>query len=99
MTEGFDVAVVDQVIRVNGDLDAQTSSTLDVAVAEQLAAGCTEIVLDLSGLQFVDSSGLRSMVLARGPQGDGRVVLRGPSPSVRRLLDITGLTEVFIIEN
>lgn len=99
MTDGFDVAVVDDVIRVSGDLDAQTSSTLDVAVAEQLAAGRTEIVLDLSELQFLDSSGLRSMVLARGPGGEGRVVLRAPSSSVRRLLDITGLTEVFVIEN
>lgn len=98
MPDGFDVAVTDDVIHVSGDLDAQTSPTLDQVIGEQLAAGRTEIVLDLSGLQFVDSSGLRSLVLARGSDGNGRVVLRSPSTPVLRLLDITGLTEVFVIE-
>lgn len=98
MADGFSVDVEDGVIRVSGDLDAQTSSSLNEVITAQLGDGATEIVLDLSTLAFVDSSGLRSMVLARGPQGDGRVVLRSPSASVLRLLDITGLTEVFVIE-
>jgi anti-anti-sigma factor len=98
MTDGFAVEVVDGVICVSGDLDAQTSSRLDDVINAQLERGCEEVVLDLSDLDFVDSSGLRSMVLARGPQGEGRVVLRSPSSSVVRLLDITGLTEVFVIE-
>lgn len=62
-----------------------------------LADGAQELVFDLAALEFLDSSGLRSMVL-RGPQGDGRVVLRSPSSSVSRLLDITGLSDVFVIE-
>lgn len=98
MTDAFAVEVVDDVIRVSGDLDAQTSSQLDDVITSQLERGFDEIVLDLSELEFVDSSGLRSMVLARGPQGEGRVVLRSPSSSVMRLLDITGLTDVFVIE-
>lgn len=97
MPDGFTVEVDDDVIRITGDLDAQTTGRLDEVVAAQLAAGRDEIVLDLAGLQFLDSSGLRSMVLARGPQGDVRVVLRSPSGSVLRLLDITGLDEVFDI--
>ncbi|MBS1836237.1 MAG: STAS domain-containing protein [Actinobacteria bacterium] len=97
MTEGFALEVVGDVIRISGDLDAQTAGRLDEIVASQLAAGRTEIVLDLADLEFLDSSGLRSMVLARGPAGDRRVELRSPSGSVMRLLDITGLTEVFDI--
>jgi anti-anti-sigma factor len=98
MTDGFAVEVVDDVIRVSGDLDAQTSSRLDEVITSQLERGCEQVVLDLTDLEFVDSSGLRSMVLARGPEGEGKVVLRSPSTSVVRLLDITGLTEVFVIE-
>lgn len=97
MTEGFVVEVVDDVIRISGDLDAQTAGRLDEVIAAQRTAGRSEIVLDLAGLDFLDSSGLRSMVLARGPAGDVRVELRSPSSSVLRLLDITGLTEVFDI--
>ncbi len=98
MADAFSVEVDDDVIRISGDLDAQTSSSLDEVITERLGGGAAEIVLDLSALDFVDSSGLRSMVLARGPAGDGRMVLRSPSTSVIRLLDITGLTEVFVIE-
>lgn len=95
MSDGFAVEVVDDVIRISGDLDAQTAGRLDEVVASQLAAGRDEIVMDLAELQFLDSSGLRSMVLARGPAGDGTVVLRSPSSSVLRLLEITGLDDVF----
>lgn len=98
MTDGFAVEVVDDVIRISGDLDAQTAGHLDEVITAQLADGRGEVLLDVSELTFIDSSGLRSMVLARGPEGEGRVVLRSPSPSVIRLLDITGLTEVFVIE-
>lgn len=98
MAEGFSVEVEDGVIRISGDLDAQTSASLDEVITAQLEGGAAEIILDLGGLDFVDSSGLRSMVLARGPEGEGRVVLRSPSTSVTRLLDITGLDEVFVIE-
>lgn len=98
MIEGFAVEVVDDTIRISGDLDAQTAGHLNEVIASQLAAGRDEIVLDLAALQFLDSSGLRSMVLARGADGTGRVVLRSPSTSVMRLLEITGLAEVFDIE-
>ena len=98
MTDGFAVHVEDGVIRISGDLDAQTSNRLDEVISARLAEDADEIVFDLSELDFLDSSGLRSMVLARGPQGDVRVVLRSPSTAVARLLDITGLTEVFVVE-
>lgn len=98
MTDGFAVKVDDGVVHIIGDLDAQTSSRLDEVITALLDDGADEVVFDLGELDFLDSSGLRSMVLARGPQGDGRVVLRSPSAAVSRLLDITGLTEVFVIE-
>lgn len=99
MTDGFAVQVDDGIVHISGDLDAQTSSRLDEVITALLDEGADEVVFDVSELDFLDSSGLRSMVLARGPQGDGRVVLRSPSTAVSRLLDITGLAEVFVIES
>ena len=98
MSDAFAVDVHDGVIHVSGDLDAQTSPAVDEVISAMLADGAQELVFDLGALDFLDSSGLRSMVLARGPQGDGRVVLRSPSSAVSRLLEITGLSEVFVVE-
>ena len=98
MTDGFAVEVDEGVIVVSGDLDAQTSDRLDDVISGRLDIGVDELVFDMGGLEFIDSSGLRSLVLARG-DGDRRVVLRSPSASVVRLLDITGLLDVFTIEH
>ncbi len=98
MADEFDIEVDGDVIHVRGDLDAQTAQELEGAIDGVVADGRPSVTLDLAGLAFVDSSGLRSMVLARGQDGERQVVLRSPSDSVVRLLDITGLTDVFVID-
>jgi anti-anti-sigma factor len=57
--------------------------------------GVTDVVLVLSGLGFIDSSGLRVIITADRDLAaqDGRLVLRAPSDNVRRLLEITGLLD------
>ena len=98
MSEVFRIEVQDDVIAVQGDLDAQTAHQLDGAIDGVVADGRRTVTLDLAELEFVDSSGLRSMVLARGEDGEREVVLRSPSESVVRLLDIAGLADVFVID-
>ena len=56
-------------------------------------------ILDLREVTFIDSTGLRALVVAA--QGRSRaesLVLRAPSPAVRRLLELTSLTEQLAIE-
>ena len=54
--------------------------------------------IDVSGVTFIDSSGLRTLVLAQQHLGDERkLVVRGPDATFKRLLGITGLDEVFEI--
>ncbi len=62
--------------------------------------GSQPIVIDLAAVEFIDSSGLRSLLAAsRRAEGRGTtVVLRKPSTGVMRLLSITGTTEQFEIE-
>jgi anti-sigma B factor antagonist len=58
------------------------------------------VVIDLSGVGFIDSSGLRVLVEAhqRAEAEARRLVLSGPSRQVLRLLEISGLMEYLHVE-
>ena len=89
------------IVRVEGELDAYSAPSLEDLGANLLAEGTTEIVLDLAGTTFLDSSGLRAILtLHRRIENDrGELSLGNPSEPVVRLLEITGLTEHFVIRN
>jgi len=94
----FGIEVNDDVISLSGDLDAHTAPRLDEAVNDLVRAGKQRIVLEMSEVGFVDSSGLRSMIRARNEGGDRDVVIQSPSNATMRLLEITGMTDHFVIE-
>lgn len=89
------------VLRLMGELDTGTAPVLAAATARAHQQGAHTIVLDLSQLRFVDSSGLHEFVIAlvRQRQSGGDVVLRGPTVQTARVLDITGLNRVFTTES
>lgn len=89
------------VITLAGDLDPATAPQLEAAITDVVAdSSVSRVVLDLEGLQFLDSSGLRVFVTAREAlAGKGaELALRSPTANTRRLLDITGLGEVMEVE-
>ena len=81
---------------VTGEVDASTSPSLAAAFAE-LPVGSGQVDVDLGGVTFIDSSGLRILIaLSDQAAADGRkVVVSGASSPVRRLFEITGLEELF----
>lgn len=82
-----------QELWVAGDLDQTTADRFDEAV-RPVIAGTGPLVLDLSRVRFLDSSGVRSLVkLGLSMQGRA-LVLREPSPPVMRVLQMTRLDEV-----
>jgi anti-sigma B factor antagonist len=92
----------DGAIVASGDIDVAGGPVLEAVLLEQegRADGDGSIVIDLTEVTFIDSSGLRSLLGAsrRAGERSGTVVLRSPSTSVRRLLEITGTTTQFRIE-
>jgi anti-anti-sigma factor len=88
------------VVTVQGELDAYSAPSLEEEAARLLADDVSDLVLDLSATMFLDSSGLRAILTAQRRLADsgGRLALRAPSEPVRRLLDITGLTDHFVLE-
>ena len=88
-------------IALSGDLDPATAPNLEAAIARAAEDPSVErVVLDLGGLAFLDSSGLRVFVTARESlrSRGAELALRNPTTNVRRLLDITGLGEIIDVE-
>ena len=85
------------VISVSGEIDIATCAQLRDAIEPHLGPSQT-IVLDLSGVQFMDSSSLSVLVQARGAltADGGSLMLRNPSTAARRVLSITQLEDLLV---
>jgi anti-anti-sigma factor len=74
-----------------GRLDTDTAPELDATLNRVLAnAGVTQLVFDLSRLDYLSSAGIRCFVRARKAiePGGGHVAVVNPQPSVRKVLEI-----------
>lgn len=84
------------VLRLTGDLDSISAPELIGLSAPLIGLTPGDVRLDLSGMEFLDAAGMRSLlsihilVRARG----GRLALAGVPPFVRRILDAEGLSDL-----
>jgi anti-anti-sigma factor len=87
------------VLRVRGEIDLITASEVRSAVASVTGPG-THLVIDLTGVDFLDSTGLGSLVWARKRvrREGGDVLVTSPQPNVRRVLEISGVAELVPVE-
>jgi anti-sigma B factor antagonist len=87
-----------RVLRLRGEIDVRTSPLLRQRLSELLAAGRT-VVVDLTSVEFLDSSALGTFVeAARGRNGSGGALrLACPPPHVQKVFRITRLAEVIPI--
>lgn len=79
-------------VRPAGSLDMVTAPELRAQVDELLEAGFRRVILDLSELEFMDSTGLRLMLsLDADARRDGFSIALVPGPSaVQRVFEVTG---------
>ena len=85
------------VMDVKGEVDLYTAPRLKEELLELLGAGNSRILVNLEGLEFLDSTGLGVLIggLKRAREADGVVELAGAREPVRKVLSITGLDKVF----
>jgi len=78
---------------INGEVDFSNAGRLSAALDQADRQGPGNIVLDMTGLTFIDSTGLRELVsAARTARRYGRrITAENPSQPIRRLLQITAL--------
>jgi anti-sigma B factor antagonist len=88
-----------QVFALQGSLDIATSPTVRASLLEASERGDHRIIVDLSGLEFLDSTGLGALIGAqrRAKEYDGEVRLVTKEGQILRLLRITGLLRVFAV--
>jgi anti-sigma B factor antagonist len=82
-------------ISVRGELDLSTAPQLEGPLEQALDGGEGSLLMDLSGCEFIDSTGIALLVRAwqrLDSDGDGRsLVICSQNDQVRRVLEITGL--------
>ena len=79
------------VVAVSGELDVSNVDVLKASVASVTASRPERIIFDLRDLRYIDSAGIAVLLSAAAECG---VRLRDPSPAVRRVVELTGLTDV-----
>ena len=87
------------VIVLSGETDLASNDLLSALLARQLAGGTRQLTVDVSGLRFADSSGVRALILAAVTSKDrgGSLVLLRPQHAVARVLEPMGAERVFTI--
>jgi anti-anti-sigma factor len=87
-------------LRLDGEVDLGTAGQVEDALSPALDPRCTRLVVDLADVSFMDSSGLRILVVARNALDDrgAEMVIANINDQLRRLFEISGLTSAFTYE-
>ena len=86
------------VIEVAGRLDTSTAPVLDKTIAEDVSEG-SALVLDLKGLEYISSAGLRVLLSAqKRMQKSGSMKLKNVCEEVMEVLEMTGFADILVIE-
>jgi anti-sigma B factor antagonist len=89
-------------VRLSGDLDLENAKAMESALVEAARSRIPRVVADLRGCQFVDSSGLRALIVAnrnvrRASGGTVLELVIEADSQVARLLELTGMDETFTV--
>ena len=86
-------------LAVHGEVDINTVEALEAAIDDAIRESLGAFIIDLSDLDFIDSSGLHVLLRARGllSREDRQLALVCPHGPVRRVLELSGLSDQFAI--
>jgi anti-sigma B factor antagonist len=103
MELGIDVRKIgsQSVVDVKGEIDVYTAPKLREKLIELVSEGSYDVVVNLEGVDFLDSTGLGVLVgaLKRVKAHDGSLALVCTQDKILKIFKITGLTKVFPIHD
>ncbi|MEV7907849.1 STAS domain-containing protein [Streptomyces anulatus] len=88
------------VMVIVGEIDLYTAPGLQAEFTRLLQESpATHVVIDMSGVEFCDSTGMNVLLsaLKRLRERGGTLELAAPRPAVRKILQVTGLDSVFTV--
>ena len=87
------------VVGLSGKLDIEGAKMLVDKVTQILAGGERSILLDFTGITYINSAGLRGLILVakKSACSGGKLILAGLSELNQRVLAISGLTSIFTL--
>jgi anti-sigma B factor antagonist len=85
------------VVRVSGYLDAHTFEQLEETISDLFNKGSHRLLVDLSKVDYISSAGAGVFIgaLSEAQEHNGNIVLMKPTPNVREVFDLLGLTQIF----
>jgi len=88
-----------EILSLKGDFDLSNAKVVKTILDKEITAGKINLVMDLSALNYIDSSGIgvfiNTMTTLRGKQG--KLVLLGMNPNIHRIFEMTKLLSFFVI--
>jgi anti-sigma B factor antagonist len=86
-------------LRLDGEFDMGTAPLVEDALSPALDPRCARLVVTRADVSFMDSSGLRVLVVARNALDErAEMVIADINDQLRRLFEISGLTSAFTFE-
>jgi anti-sigma B factor antagonist len=87
------------VISVAGEIDLYTAPKLQSELMAALTASPARLIVDMSRVDFCDSTGINVLLAAhrQAREGGGELQLAGPGSATRKVLQVTGLESVFTV--
>lgn len=90
------------ILSLNGKLDAYYSIELENSIKKVIQGGCSSILVNFQGVEYISSSGLRVILssLKQLKKLGGQLKLSNLKPYVKEVFEISGFTQIFeIYEN
>ncbi len=83
-------------VTLNGRLDLEGTQAIEQTFAFATTTRADRIVVDLAGVSFISSIGLRMLLTSAKAQANrgGKLVLAGADPAVRKVLEMSGIDQL-----
>ncbi|MCX6258137.1 MAG: STAS domain-containing protein [Bacteroidia bacterium] len=87
------------IVRVDGRIDTINSIEFQKPMMELTEEGCTNIIIDCSGLNYISSSGLRVLLTVQKKMvgKSGLLSITNLQPHIRDIFDISGFSTIFSV--